>query len=236
MSIVSPENGIYALMVATVLSGVDGEQVIRAARDLVLRDRVHDAAIVLDRFLLQSPGDRRVRRILTGLRKRFLLVDEENVLFDTKGMRYVEFHSDYNQIRFYSLIITQSLSAEFRFDRVMEQQVSEVVKNAIKHGNRGDVLKRVRIWYEFETRVRYIVEDEGIGMYNLDEWNAFNRRRRNALAKKDMEELLSLLTYKSDRSEEHDGGNSLFAGLEFWDEGMLYNAKKNKIVVVKNRL
>jgi serine/threonine-protein kinase RsbW len=215
---------------------VSAENVIGEAKELVLRDRVHNAAILLDRFLIRNPRHRIVRRILTGLRKRFLLVDEENALFDTKGLRHVEFCSDYNQIRFYSLIITQEIPADMHFDRVMEQQVSEIVKNAIKHGNRGNILKRVRIWYELEDRVRYIVEDEGGGMYNLDEWNAFNRRRRKAIREKDMEQMFSLMTYQSDRSEENDGGNSLFAGLEFWDEGMIYNAKKNKVVVVKNRV
>jgi serine/threonine-protein kinase RsbW len=215
--------------------GVDAAQVIGTARELVLRDRAHEAAIVLDRFLLQAPQHRRVRRILTGLRKRFLLVDEENPLFDTTGMHYLEFCSDYNQIRFYSLILAQVLPADLRADRLMEQQISEIVKNAIKHGNRGNILKKIRVWYECGDKVRYVVEDEGGGMYNLDEWNAFNRQRRKALLENDMEKMFSLLAYKSDRSEDNDGGNSLFAGLEFWDEGMLYNAKRNKVVVVKYR-
>lgn len=209
------------------------EKAIGDARELVLCGRVHDAAIMLDRFLQASPGDRKVRRILGGLRKRFLLIDDDNPLLDTQGMRYFEFCSDYNQIRFYSLILTQFLPAELRFERLMEQQVSEIVKNAIKHGNRGNILKKIRVWYEHKHRVRYIIEDEGEGMQNLDEWNDFNRRRRKALRENDMEQMFSLLAYKSSRSEENDGGNSLFAGLEFWDEGMLYNARRNKLVVVK---
>jgi serine/threonine-protein kinase RsbW len=215
---------------------VDAETVIQTARELVLHGQWHEAVIGLDRFLAASPGHRKVRKILTGLRKRFLLVDDENALFDTQGMNYIEFCSDYNQIRFYSLILTQFLPPELRLDRLMEQQVSEIVKNAIKHGNRGNILKRIRIWYECGDRVRYIIEDEGPGMENLDEWNHFNRRRRKALRENDMEQMLSLLAYKGSRSEEHDGGNSLFAGLEFWDEGMLYNARRNKLVVVKYRL
>lgn len=209
------------------------EQVIGDARELVLGGRVHDAAVRLDRYLQASPGDKKVRRILTGLRKRFLLIDDDNPLLDTQGMRYLEFCSDYNQIRFYSLILTQSLPAELRFERLMEQQVSEIVKNAIKHGNRGNILKKIRVWYDLRRGVRYIIEDEGEGMQNLDEWNDFNRRRRKALRENDMEQMFSLLAYKSSRSEENDGGNSLFAGLEFWDEGMLYNAGRNKLVVVK---
>ena len=223
------------MIVGIGVSAVGAADVITQARDLVLRGRVHDAAIALDRFLLQRPDQSRVRRILFGIRKRFLLVDEDHRLFDTDGLKYVEFCSDYNQIRFYSLILTQSLPEDVREGRIMEQQVSEIVKNAIKHGNRGDIKKKIRIWYEWKDRVRYIVEDEGAGMYNMDEWNNFNRRRRKALLENDMEEMFSLLAYKSDRSEENDGGNSLFAGLEFWDEGMLYNAKRNKIVVVKYR-
>jgi hypothetical protein len=235
MSIVSPEKRDLRTIGAKASSIVGAKETIAKAREAILYGRAHEAAVLLDRFLLQNPGHARVRRILTGIRKRFLLVDEDNALFDTEGMRYVEFNSDYNQIRFYSLILTQVLPDDVREGRIMEQQVSEIVKNAIKHGNRGNILKKIRIWYEWQEKVRYVVEDEGAGMYNLDEWNAFNRRRRKALVENDMEQMFSLLAYKSDRSEENDGGNSLFAGLEFWDEGMLYNAKKNKIVVVKYR-
>lgn len=214
---------------------MDGEIILTEARNLVLGGRVHDAAIILDRFLLASPGHRKIRRVLSGLRKRFLLMDDGNELFDTTGMRLVEFCSDYNQIRFYSLILTQFLPEEMRFDRLMEQQISEIVKNAIKHGNRGNILKKIRIWYECEKKVRFIIEDQGAGMDNLDEWNDFNRRRRKALKANDMEQMLSLLAYKGSKSEENDGGNSLFAGLEFWDEGMLYSGKRNKLAVVKYR-
>ena len=213
--------------------GVDAETVIKSARDLVVRGYVHEAAVELDRFLRAQPRERRVRRILTGLRKRFLLVDNDNALFDTSGMRMFEFCSDYNQIRFYSLILTQLLPVEMRFDRLMEQQLSEIVKNAIKHGNKGNILRKIRIWCESKKHVRYIIEDEGQGMQNLDEWNDFNRKRRKALRENDMEKMFSLLAYKGARSEENDGGNSLFAGLEFWDEGMLYNAQRNKVVVLK---
>mgnify|MGYP000886320899 CR=1 FL=1 len=214
---------------------VDSARVIAEARELTIYGRVHDAAVVLDRFLLRNPQSRKVRRILTGLRKRFLLIDNDNDLFDTSGMQRFEFSSDYNQIRFYSLILTQYLPADMRSDRLMEQQVSEIVKNAIKHGNRGNILKKIRVWFECADRVRYVIEDEGSGMQNMEEWNDFNRRRRKALRENDMEQMFSLLAYKGEHSEENDGGNSLFAALEFWDEGMLYSSKRNKVVVVKYR-
>ncbi|MBN8222359.1 MAG: ATP-binding protein [Spirochaetes bacterium] len=213
---------------------MDSGAALAQARELVSHGYIHEAAMKLDRYLLQYPRAARVRRVLSGLRSRFLLVDDQNSLFDTSGMRLFEFSSDYNQIRFYSLILTQGLPASLQFGRIMEQQVSEIVKNAIKHGNRGNILKKVRIWLELTDRVRYIVEDEGPGMYNLDEWNDFNRRRRNAMRENRIEDALALLTYRGKHSEENDGGNSLFAGLTFWDEGMIYNARKNKVVVLKN--
>lgn len=209
------------------------ERTIAEARKLVVRGLVHDAAILLDRYARENPQSRRVRRILTGIRKRFLLVDEENSLFDTKGLTCHEFLSDYNQVRFYSLILTQTLPDELQFGRLMEQQLSEVIKNAIKHGNRGSILKKIRVWRDHGKSVRFIVEDEGEGMRNMDEWNDFNRRRRNAMRQGDMEQVMDLLTYKGEHSEENDGGNSLFAGLNFWDEGMIYSRKANKVVVVK---
>jgi serine/threonine-protein kinase RsbW len=70
-------------------------------------------------------------------------------------------------------------------------------------------------------------------MQNLDEWNNFNLQRRTAMRHNDMDKLFSLITYKSANSTEDDGGNSLLAGLEYWDQGMLYNSRKNKVVVVK---
>jgi len=41
------------------------------------------------------------------------------------------------------------------------------------------------------------------------------------------------VSYRSKHSTEDDGGNALFAALEYWNGGMVWNAKKNKVVVVR---
>jgi serine/threonine-protein kinase RsbW len=206
---------------------------INIARDLFIRDKVHEAAIVLDRLLQQKPQHKKARRILTAIRKCYLTIDDENPLFDTAGMRFKEFYSDYNQVRFFALIIMQGLSENLPERRLLEQQISEVIKNAIRHGNKGRLPKRLQIWYEFTPRIRFIVSDEGSGMSNMENWNEFNRNRRKAIGAGDFEALMNFAMYKSEQSEADDGGNSLFAALEYWDEGLMYNAKRNKVVVVK---
>ncbi len=208
-------------------------EVMSTARDMVSGGNIQPAAILLDRFVREYPRHQKARRALSAIRRCYLLTDDDNPLFSSAGMQYAEFHSDYNQIRFYAMILTQNLPEAIRQDRLIEQQLSEIVKNAIKHGNQGQIRKKIRVWYEHQPHIRYIVEDEGPGMANIEEWNAFNFRRRTAIRTNDMENLLQLLAYKSADSEENDGGNSLFAGLEFWDEGMIYNARRNKVVVVK---
>ena len=34
-------------------------------------------------------------------------------------------------------------------------------------------------------------------------------------------------------SEDDDGGNALFAAVEFWDSGLIYNNKRNKVAALK---
>ena len=65
-----------------------------------------------------------------------LKVDEKSPLFDKTGMLYKEFPSDFRQIRYFTLLIVQSAPLEIKGINLLEQQISEIIKNAIKHGNR----------------------------------------------------------------------------------------------------
>lgn len=164
---------------------------------------------------------------------RKLIVDEDNELFDARGMRYIEFPSMYERIREYTATILSECPNEFREGNLLEQQLSEIVKNGIKHGNHCDPSKKLKVWYDLRKRVRFIVEDEGAGFMELDAWNEFYKQRQTALFNEQFDEFLELAAYRGRNSTPEDGGNSLIAALEYWNGGMIYNRKKNKVGVVR---
>ncbi|MDR1506534.1 MAG: ATP-binding protein [Treponema sp.] len=164
---------------------------------------------------------------------RKLIIDENNELFDAQGMKYIEFTSDFSKIREYSAKILERCPVQFLEENLLEQQLSEIIKNGIKHGNKCDISKKLRVWYDLRYRARFIVEDEGEGFKRIDEWNEFYRKRQEALSVHDFELFLSLASYRGPESDESDGGNSLISALEFWNGGMIYNGAKNKVGVVR---
>jgi serine/threonine-protein kinase RsbW len=162
-----------------------------------------------------------------------LIVDDRNELFDADGMNYLEFSSDHSRIREYAMAILRECPADFREGGLLEQQLSEIIKNGIRHGNQSDPAKILKVWYDFRKRARFIVEDEGDGFTNLDEWNDFFRRRQIAFFERNFNLLLELASYRGPASTEEDGGNSLIAAIEYWNGGMFYSRKKNKVGVVR---
>ncbi len=164
---------------------------------------------------------------------RKLIVDERNELFDAQGMRYVEFPSDFQRIREYAAEVLKDCPEAFLEEGLLEQQLSEIIKNGIKHGNRSDPGKLLRVWYDLRKRVRFIIEDEGDGFVDLDDWNDFYRRRQTALYKEDFDAFLELASYRGPKSGPDDGGNSLFAALDYWNGGMIYSDARNKVGVVR---
>ncbi|OHD62923.1 MAG: ATP-binding protein [Spirochaetes bacterium GWF1_41_5] len=164
---------------------------------------------------------------------RKLIVDEYNDLFDIEGLEYIELSSDFPKIREYTMSIVNQAPEDFKEGNLLEQQISEIIKNGIKHGNKNNAQKKLKIWYSFKKRVRFIAEDEGDGFQNLDEWNIFFMNRQKALAENDFDTFVQLANYRSKSSDESDGGNSLIAALEYWNGGMIWNQKKNKIGVIR---
>lgn len=164
---------------------------------------------------------------------RKLIVDDHNELFDAQGMKFKEFPSDFTKIRDYTRIVLDDCPEQFLEGNLLEQQLSELIKNGIKHGNKSDPSKMIRVWYDLRKRARFIVEDEGEGFNNIEEWNEFFRKRQEALYNQDFDTFLQLASYRGPHSDENDGGNSLVAALEYWNGGMIYNAKRNKVGVVR---
>ena len=160
--------------------------------------------------------------------------DGNDPLFDKSNMLYKEFPSDFRQIRYFTLLIVQSAPVEIKEINLLEQQISEVIKNAVKHGNHCDPNKKVHVWYSFSaTHAHIIVEDEGEGFKDLETWNEFNRKRIECLRNSNFEELAKYVSFRTKRSDDQDGGNALFAALEYWSGGFVNNDKRNGVAMLK---
>ncbi|MBN1523963.1 MAG: ATP-binding protein [Spirochaetales bacterium] len=165
---------------------------------------------------------------------KLLVVDENSKLFDTTGMFYKEFDSDFRQIRYYTLLVVQKAPAEIKEINLLEQQISEIIKNAVKHGNKCDPKKKVKVWYYFSVdKAHLIVQDEGEGFKDLEKWNDFNKKRINCFVKQNFDEMDKFVSFKTNQSDDHDSGNAMFAAVEYWNGGVVFNKKKNGIAVLK---
>ncbi len=163
-----------------------------------------------------------------------ILVSEESPLFNKKGLFHKKFASDFRQIRYYTLVVMQKAPPEIKEINLLEQQISELIKNAVKHGNKKDPRKLVEVWYSFnESSARLIVQDEGRGFKQLEAWNEFNRRRTECFLRQDFEAMAEFVSFITPDSDEHDSGNALFAAVEYWNGGVVFNRARNAVAVAK---
>ncbi|HNY21224.1 MAG TPA: ATP-binding protein [Treponemataceae bacterium] len=163
-----------------------------------------------------------------------ILIDGASELFDRKGLHLSVFPSDYRQIRYYTLQLVQRSRPKTDERLLLEQQVSEIIKNAVKHGNGCDPSKTVKVWHLFTAEsARLIVEDEGPGFADIEKWNIFNRKRIEYAERGDFVGLMSYVSWKTKKSDEHDGGNAMFAALEYWNDGVVYTERRNCVAVKK---
>jgi serine/threonine-protein kinase RsbW len=161
-----------------------------------------------------------------------LIVDEKHILFNKEGMMYKEFASDFRQIRYYTLIIVQKAPHDIKAINLLEQQVSELIKNAVKHGNQSDPNKKVKVWFDFSVNSAHlIIEDEGEGFKDLEKWNEFNIKRSECFSNQNFEEMANYVSFRTEKSDDVDGGNAMFAALEYWNKGVIFNNKKNAVAV-----
>jgi len=163
-----------------------------------------------------------------------LQINDTHPLFERTGMNYQVFPSDFRQIRYFTLLIIQRSRTRSDERLLLEQQASEVIKNAIKHGNNCDTSKHIHVWYKFsESESKMIVQDEGAGFQEIEKWNLFHRKRQEYIKKADWTALASYASWKTTKSDISDGGNSLFAAVEYWDLGVVYTSARNTIAVGK---
>ena len=161
-----------------------------------------------------------------------IIIADDHPLLNRENMFYKEFPSDYRQIRYFTLLIVQKAPAEIKEINLLEQQISEIIKNAVKHGNKCDINKKIKVWFSFSSdEARIIVEDEGKGFTKIHEWNDFHKKRQECLLDDDFERLADYVAYTTEESDDTDGGNALFAAVEYWNQGVVYTKKANCIGV-----
>lgn len=160
---------------------------------------------------------------------------ENDPVWNVQGLKYKDFFSDYSMVRKYAdTVLSEVFPEEKSRATLLHLQVSEFIKNAVRHGNKMDESKKVKVWYGLEEgRFRLIVEDEGKGFKSLNKWNAFNCKRNRYIKEQNLEKILKHASFRTADSHEDDGGNFLFSALEYWDSGVIFNRRKNRIAVVK---
>ncbi|MGC8870338.1 MAG: hypothetical protein ACP5PT_04525, partial [Brevinematia bacterium] len=62
--------------------------------------------------------------------RQLIVVSDSHEVFKTDGMHYVEFRSDINRLREYAMFIVKDAPELYREANLLEQQVSELIKNA----------------------------------------------------------------------------------------------------------
>lgn len=159
-------------------------------------------------------------------------VNGSHDLFNKIGMVPAEFPSDFKRIRYFTNLIAGRAPAEIQEINILEQQISELIKNAVKHGNSCDPAKKVKVWYSFSRHhAHLIIRDEGTGFEEIERWNEFFRKRLDCFYKHDFENMEKYLTFTSKRSDENDGGNAMFAAVEYWNRGVIFTESRNCVAV-----
>lgn len=189
---------------------------------LPILDTVDDA---VDRQASEVAGDE-------GEPVKSIIIDSESPLFDTTGMYHKTFYIDLSQVRRLSNLISQKAPKHLQEINILEQQVSEIIKNAVRHGNGNDKSKGVKIWFRFtDHEARLIVEDEGPGFQKIEEWNEFYRRKIECYRTNNFDEMMNYLSFRTERSTDSDGGNAMFAAIEYWNGGLVFNDARNRVAV-----
>ena len=168
----------------------------------------------------------------TNIEYRPILADGNHPLFDKSELHHKQFPGDYRQVRYFALLVTQIAPSTIQDVNILQQQVCELLRNAIKHGNKLDPKKHVDVWYGFSpSSAHVIVQDQGQGFAELDAWNEFNRKRLEHLNQRDFAALADYVSFRSIQSDTDDGGNALFAAVEYWNGGVVFNDTRNAVAV-----
>lgn len=175
------------------------------------------------------------RQIMAYKKANELIVDENSLLFDTAGMKHYTFPSDISRMRDFAMEVLENLPQRYQaLSFLLEYNVSELIKNAIRHGNNCDLSKQIFVHSEITSQYfRVIVTQQGRGFINLEDWNSYYRQRLQAFEICDVDKMIELACYASENSNEQDGGNALIAALDFWDSGLVFNHNRKSVSALK---
>ncbi|MEK7485868.1 MAG: hypothetical protein AABZ60_16220 [Planctomycetota bacterium] len=111
------------------------------------------------------------RQIMTYKKANELIVDDNSLLFDTTGMKNYAFPSDISKMREFAMEVLENLPERYQaLAFLLEYNVSELIKNAIRHGNNCDYNKQIFVHSEITPHYfRIIVMQQGRGFLNLED-------------------------------------------------------------------
>lgn len=161
-----------------------------------------------------------------------ITVDDNHENLNRNGLRYKTFSSDIRLIRYITMIILKHAPQDIEGKSILEQQVSELIKNGAKHGNLYNSRKKLKVWFSFtSSQAHIIVEDEGSGFKEIEKWNSFKILRDKAFRSRKFKDMAKYAIWRGENSKEDDGGNSLFAATEYWNRGVVFSRRGNSVGV-----
>lgn len=168
------------------------------------------------------------------MNKSFIEINDNSPILSRKGMNLKIFKSDYRLIKYMTMTITKHAPECLKNINLLKQQISELIKNGAKHGNKYDPEKEIKIWFKFTSdSAHIIVEDEGDGFKELEKWNQLKQLRDIAFRSRDFEKMAKYALWKGKNSTPDDGGNAMFAAVEYWNQGVVYSSRRNCVGVKK---
>jgi serine/threonine-protein kinase RsbW len=45
---------------------------------------------------------------------------------------------------------------------------------------------------------------------------------------------MEFLSYRTENSTEHDGGNAMMAAVEYWNDGVVFNDRRNRVAAMRS--
>ena len=159
-------------------------------------------------------------------------INGDSPLFQCSGLKLKTFHITTGKIRNAIDFIIQNTYLDPDELEQLEHQLYEILKNAVKHGNKGKWWKEVKVWYSINSdEARFIIEDKGKGFRQIEEWNELFRQRAICYLNKDRESLKKYRSFRTAASDTSDRGTALFSAIEYWNGGIVFNEKRNSVAV-----
>lgn len=151
-------------------------------------------------------------------------------------MHHRQLQSKYSLIRYYALQTVKTLPIQEQHKKLLEQQIAELIQNAVVHGNKSREELTINVWHTFKKNIfTIIIEDEGMGFTELEHWTQWNQKRTECLAGNNHEEFQLYASYQKRGSftPEYFGGTGLFTAIEYWNGGFSFSQERNMVTASK---